>query len=113
MVSLQTQSLLTQKKKLAYEGALAYARELNADLVVLTDPDADRLGVVVKHRGSYHFLNGNQTASLTLEYILNRRKANDLLPKKRFCLLNECFNPFNDSYCKCIWCDNGNDTDWV
>ncbi|HKL61125.1 MAG TPA: phospho-sugar mutase, partial [Acholeplasma sp.] len=72
------------EEKLAYEGALAYARELNADLVVLTDPDADRLGVVVKHRGSYHFLNGNQTASLTLEYILNRRKANDLLPKNGF-----------------------------
>lgn len=50
------------------------AREINAEAVLVTDPDADRLAIAVKHNGKYIYLNGNQTVSLELYYLLNMRK---------------------------------------
>lgn len=63
----------------AYEGSLKVAKEHNADLILITDPDADRLGIMVLHEGKYIPLNGNQTASLELYYILSRRKELNIL----------------------------------
>ena len=57
----------------ALQMAIARAEETDADLVMGTDPDADRVGVAVKdHKGKFVLLNGNQTASLLLYYILKR-----------------------------------------
>ncbi len=57
----------------ALEMAMDKARETGADLVMGTDPDADRVGIAVKdNTGSLVILNGNQTASLLLYYILKR-----------------------------------------
>lgn len=64
----------------AYTQALVYAKEMDADLIMLTDPDADRLGIAVKHQGTYHLLTGNQTAALELYYILAERRKKDMLP---------------------------------
>lgn len=51
--------------------ALNKAKELNADLVMATDPDADRVGIAVKnHQGNWQLLNGNQTGSLLIYYML-------------------------------------------
>ncbi len=58
----------------AFELGLKEAKKINADMVLTTDPDADRLGIMVKHHGEYIFLNGNQTAALELYYVLSRRK---------------------------------------
>src|SRR5690554_3230752 len=66
----------------AYINSLALAKKENADLVLVTDPDADRLGIVVKHKDEYIPLNGNQTAALELYYILNRRKELKTLDKE-------------------------------
>src|SRR6478735_5669841 len=52
--------------------ALAKAKEINADLVMATDPDADRVGIAVKnHKNEFQLLNGNQTGSLLIYYMLN------------------------------------------
>lgn len=64
----------------AYEHAIAYAKTIQADIVMLTDPDADRLGIAVRHNQEYMRLTGNQTASLELCYILSHLKENKLLP---------------------------------
>jgi len=57
----------------ALKMALDKAREVNADLVMATDPDGDRVGVAVKDLwGDYVLLNGNQTASLMISYILQQ-----------------------------------------
>lgn len=64
----------------AYEKTILYAKEIDADLVMVTDPDADRLGVAVKHQGDYVRISGNQTASLELYYILTQRKLKNQLP---------------------------------
>ncbi|MBE6545938.1 MAG: phospho-sugar mutase [Ruminococcaceae bacterium] len=65
----------------AYVLALEYAKKYDADLVITTDPDCDRLGVAVKHGGDYIRMTGNQSAAILLEYILSQRTALGTLPK--------------------------------
>lgn len=65
----------------AFNLALKYAKERNADLILATDPDADRNAVMVKHNGEYVPLNGNQTGALLIEYLLSQRKEKGILPR--------------------------------
>ncbi|WP_066172816.1 phospho-sugar mutase [Bacillus marinisedimentorum] len=66
----------------AFEIAIKYGKEIDADILLATDPDADRLGVAVKNPdGEYVVLTGNQTGALMLEYLLSQRKANGVLPE--------------------------------
>ena len=65
-----------------FELALGYARECGADLVMGTDPDADRFACLALHEGEYRVITGNQLGALLLDYIVNaRRRAGDL-PEK-------------------------------
>lgn len=60
----------------AFELALALAKEKDADLVLATDPDADRLGVYVKDKeGEYHCLTGNMSGCLLADYEIGQMKA--------------------------------------
>ena len=62
--------------------AIELAKEKNADIIVGTDPDCDRVGAVVKdNKGEYVVLTGNMTGALLTEYILSQRKAQGILPK--------------------------------
>ena len=66
----------------AFELAIAYGKEINADLLMATDPDADRLGVAVKdNTGEYVVLTGNQLGALMLHYLLIQKKAQGMLPE--------------------------------
>jgi len=59
--------------------AIEKAKKLDADLVMATDPDADRVGVAVKNNfGEFSLLNGNQVASLLIDYVLTSRKKSGL-----------------------------------
>lgn len=63
------------EEKEAMTLALEKAREVDADLVMATDPDADRVGIAVKNlQGEFVLLNGNQTGSLLIYYLLNAWK---------------------------------------
>ncbi|KJR46081.1 Phosphomannomutase [Desulfosporosinus sp. I2] len=65
-----------------FELARKYGLEKNADLLLATDPDADRLGVVLRSRdGDYRQLTGNQIGVLLTYYILSQKKALDILPE--------------------------------
>lgn len=67
----------------AFELGLALAKKVNADLVLATDPDADRLGVYVKDSktGEYHTLTGNMSGCLIGDYVIGQRKEiNGSLP---------------------------------
>ena len=58
---------------------LAKARELDADILLGTDPDADRVGIDVKnHKGEWVLMNGNQTAVLAFSYMMEARRAKAL-----------------------------------
>jgi phosphoglucomutase len=67
----------------AFELGLKLAKEVDADLVLATDPDADRLGVRVKDKnGEYHDLTGNMSGCLLADYEIGQRKAiNGSLPE--------------------------------
>ncbi len=65
----------------AYELAFQYAKNYDADIVITTDPDCDRLGVAVKKNGEFVRMTGNQSAAVLLEYILSRRAEKGTLPE--------------------------------
>lgn len=68
------------EEKDAYIETIKYAQEIDADIVMVTDPDADRLGIAVKHEDHFHLITGNQTASVELYYLLSMRKKFNILP---------------------------------
>ncbi len=55
----------------AFDLSVKYANESGADVIVATDPDCDRVGVMVNHNGKYELLNGNQTGALLVDYVLS------------------------------------------
>jgi len=69
----------------ALDMAIRKAREIDADIVMASDPDADRMGIAVKNdKGEWTLVTGNQTAMMFTHYILTCRKAKHLLNKKDF-----------------------------
>jgi phosphoglucomutase len=65
----------------AFTLAVKKAREVNADLIMGTDPDADRVGVLSKNNtGQYELLTGNQLGALLIDYILETRQLFNKLP---------------------------------
>jgi phosphoglucomutase len=65
----------------AFTLAIEKGNKIDADLLIATDPDADRLGIAVKNEaGEYTVLTGNQTGALLLHYILTEKSRKDTLP---------------------------------
>ena len=65
----------------AFEYAIRDGEKVGADVLIATDPDADRLGVAVRnHDGEFQVLTGNQTGALMLDYLLSQKKENGTLP---------------------------------
>ncbi|MBP5496981.1 MAG: phospho-sugar mutase [Bacteroidales bacterium] len=63
----------------ALELAIKEAKKVKADIVLATDPDADRVGIAVRGKGGkYQLFNGNQTATLLFHYVLSQTKINPL-----------------------------------
>ena len=65
----------------AYELPIQYAKKYDADIIIINDPDCDRLGVAVKRGEEFVRMTGNQSAAVLLEYILSSRKRQGTLPK--------------------------------
>lgn len=61
---------------------IEYAKKYNADLLLATDPDCDRVGIAVKNaEGEHVLLSGNETGLLLLDYICSKRLANGTMPR--------------------------------
>lgn len=69
------------ENKEAFEYAQKLGLEINADILIATDPDADRLGVACMVDGDYVLLTGNQTGAILVDYVLKTRKEQGTLPK--------------------------------
>ena len=65
----------------AFEYSEKLAKEKNADILIATDPDSDRLAVEVVHNGKIIALNGNQTGVLLINYIINALNDKNKMPK--------------------------------
>jgi len=65
--------------------AITKAQELDANLIMATDPDADRVGIAVKNNhGDFQLLNGNQTASLLIHYLISQWKAKGKIDGRQY-----------------------------
>ncbi|MBS6921947.1 MAG: phospho-sugar mutase [Lachnospiraceae bacterium] len=61
---------------------IEYAKKCNADLLLATDPDCDRVGIAVKGKlGEYVLLSGNETGMLLLDYICSQKKKHEKMPE--------------------------------
>ena len=58
-----------------YESSVAIAKKHMADLIVASDPDADRIGIMALHAGEYVYLTGNQIGALLADYLLSSRNT--------------------------------------
>lgn len=67
--------------KEAFDLALKMTSSFDADILLATDPDSDRVGVAVKNNGTYSLLNGNEIGALMLNYLLRRKTEMGTLPK--------------------------------
>jgi phosphoglucomutase len=93
------------------ELALGKAEETGADLVMATDPDADRVGIAVRdNSGKFVLLNGNQTAALLFYYVLTRWREKRMLTGREYIvktivtseLLSDIANHFGVEYFDCL-----------
>ncbi len=77
-----TVSYPNPEDKKAFELALKHAKEVDADVVLATDPDADRLGVYAKNSktGEYESFTGNMSGLLIADYILDQKRKRGILP---------------------------------
>ena len=66
----------------AYIEAISYAKKINADLICITDPDGDRVGIAARKRdGEYRIFTGNESGALLMNYIFKERERLGLLSK--------------------------------
>lgn len=64
----------------SYDKAIEYAKREGADIVLSCDPDADRMGVVVRQGDEYILLTGNQSGALLLDYVLSQMSEQGIMP---------------------------------
>lgn len=60
----------------SFDTTLAYAKQKQADIILNSDPDADRIGIMVHHQGQWQFVNGNEIAAILTAYVIDKKKAN-------------------------------------
>lgn len=59
----------------SFDTPLQFAKSINADILLNSDPDADRIGIMVHHKESWVFLNGNEIAAILCEYAISKQKS--------------------------------------
>lgn len=63
----------------SFDTSMPAAEEMKADIIISTDPDADRIGIMAKHNDSWAFLNGNEIGIILTQYGISKFKDNNLL----------------------------------
>lgn len=80
----------------AFECAFALADKVNPDLLLATDPDADRVGIAVRQNGKYRLMTGNEVGCMLIDYILKGRIANGTLPANPVAIKSIVSTPLTD-----------------
>lgn len=77
------------EEAVSYEEPIKFAKQIDADLILMTDPDGDRVGVAYrKKKGEYVILSGNQSGALLLDYVLASKKEQGTLPAHKAAMFN-------------------------
>ncbi|AXI01238.1 phospho-sugar mutase [Sporosarcina sp. PTS2304] len=79
--SFPTVAYPNPEEREAFQLAIALGEKKDADLLMATDPDADRLGIAVKTNAGYELLTGNQLGALLLHYLLESKQSKHTLPE--------------------------------
>lgn len=79
----------------AFEQSLILAKKHNSDIIIATDPDADRIGVVVKHNDQFIKLSGNEVGYIFADYLLQKNNN-----KNKFVVTSVVTSPLIDEICK-------------
>ncbi len=72
--------------KEALQEGLKLCEKVNADILIATDPDCDRVGIAVKHKNEYKILSGNEVGILLFNYICKMRLKNKTMPTNPLCI---------------------------
>lgn len=83
-----------------FERAIRLAKEKDCELIIGTDPDADRCGVVVKNGTEYRALTGNQIGVLLLDYLITVRKNKGILPENAAAVKSIVTTPMANRICE-------------
>lgn len=59
----------------SFDSTLTFAKTTHADIILNSDPDADRIGIMVKHKGEWKFINGNEIGGILSRYVIEKRKG--------------------------------------
>lgn len=86
--------------KEALELGLKTAKEKDADILIATDPDCDRVGIAVKSNGGYTLLTGNEVGVMLLEYICRGKIEKDIFPKDPVAVKTIVSTPLTDKICE-------------
>lgn len=89
----------------AFSDAFKIASSENFDLILATDPDADRLGVCVRDKNEYKLLSGNEIGIILTNYILERRKDSKTLPKNGVIVKTVVSTMMADKIAKAYGCE--------
>ena len=98
----------------ALELGLNLAKETGADLMLATDPDADRVGIAMKcPDGSYELVSGNEVGVLLLDYICAGRMEKGTMPENPVAVKSIVSTPLADAVAAQLWCRASQCTDWI
>lgn len=73
----------------SFDNSLANADAIGADVIMSTDPDADRIGIMVRHNASWRFINGNEIGIVLTEYAINQYRQKGRLNKNNVIIKTE------------------------
>ena len=88
------------EEKATLELGIELCKKVDGDLVLATDPDADRVGIAVKHHGEYILPTGNEVGVLMLDYIAKQRIAQGTMPKNPIAVKSIVSTPLADEVAK-------------
>ncbi|MEG2116160.1 MAG: phospho-sugar mutase [Clostridia bacterium] len=86
--------------KEALELGLKYAKEKDADILIATDPDCDRVGIAVKSADGYSLMSGNEVGVMLLEYICRGKIEKDIFPRSPVAVKTIVSTPLTDKICQ-------------
>lgn len=84
---------------------LKLCEKVNADLLLATDPDSDRVGIAVKTDNGYRLMSGNETGIMLMNYILDNRKALGTLPEKPVAVKTIVTSKLTECICQKYGCE--------